>query len=271
VGDLARRVGPDDVLIFEQPRSIHLLSLPLWAHHGVNALQLARFNPDPDQLQHLVAAWRETYRNIYFVHTYNTDLCGLFLERVEDRSFHSEEWFSYDTRPVAPAPRSLHFTISRVIPPEQLQVPPLSSVDIGKNDDVQVSGFHGKEGGEERTFRWTGRCASVYLPALVPGARLTLTASAGQRPADDPAHASVRIGRALLGEFTAGAGWEDYTFAVPDPLPEGPRVLRLDVPGWRPVDSQAGSRDIRDLGVMLDRIHIEPPAVESRGEPGGGS
>lgn len=264
VRDVARRFGPDDALIFEQPRSIHLLSLPLWAAHGVNALQLARFNPDPGQLQHLVESWRHEYRNVYFVHTYNTDLCGLFLQRVEDRSFHSFEWFTYDARPRPPGPRSLYFRVSRVVPPDELQVPPLPVVDVGGSDDFQVSGFHEKEGGEERTFRWSGRCASVYLPALGAGARLTLTAAAIGRPEEAPAEVQVSVGGVALGSFTAGEEWADQTFELPDPLPPGPRVLRLDVPGWRPVDTLPGSRDVRDLGVMLDRIVIEPGGQEGK-------
>jgi hypothetical protein len=135
----------------------------------------------------------------------------------------------------------------------------LALVDIGTSDDFQVSGFHEKEGGAGRTFRWSGRCASVYVPAARAGGRLTLTAAAIGRPDDDPAVVRVSLSNLPLGEFTAGDSWEDHTLAIPDSLPAGPRVLRLDVPGWRPVDSVEGSRDIRDLGIMLDRIRIEPP------------
>ena len=190
--DVARRFGPRDVVIFEQPRSIHLLSLPLWAIHGVNALELARFNPDPDRLQHLVRAWRGRYRNIYFVHTYSTDLCGLFLQRVEEHSFGGFEWErAYGRPPRRPEFKSLRFTISRVVLPEELQVPALPEVDVGGSDDVQVSGFYDKEGGGDHTYRWTGSCASIFVPAARPGGVVTLTVSAGRRPATKPAHTFV--------------------------------------------------------------------------------
>jgi hypothetical protein len=145
VADVARRFGPGDVVVFEQPKSIHLVSLPLWAAHGVNALELARFNPDPERLRHLVSAWRGRWRNVYFVHTYRTDLCGLFLERVETKDFGTFEWYAYDRKPDAPEFRSLHFTVSRVVPPEELRVPSLDEVDVGGSDDVQVSGFFDKK------------------------------------------------------------------------------------------------------------------------------
>ena len=260
VDDVARRFGPHDVVIFEQPRSIHLLSLPLWAVHGVNALELARFNPDPDRLQHLVRAWRGRYRNIYFVHTYSTDLCGLFLQRVEEHSFGGFEWErAYGRPPRGPEFKSLRFTISRVVLPEELQVPALPEVDIGGSDDVQVSGFYDKEGGGEHTYRWTGSCASIYVPGVRAGDTLSITASAGRRPAAKPAVVRVSLGGTPLGSFTAGPDWAPQRLQVPATFVDALPVLRLDVDGWRPANTEHGSADVRDLGVMVDRVRMAPP------------
>jgi len=260
VDDVARRFGPQDIVIFEQPRSIHLLSLPLWAVHGVNTLELARFNPDPHRLQHLVRAWRSRYRNIYFVHTYSTDLCGLFLQRVEEHSFGGFEWErAYGRPPRGPEFKSLRFTISRVVLPEELQVPALPEVDVGGSDDVQVSGFYDKEGGGEHTYRWTGSCASIYVPAARPGSIIALTVSAGRRPASKPAIVRVSLGRSALGSFTVGPDWEEHRLRVPSALADPLPVLRLDVEGWRPANTEPGSDDVRDLGVMVDRVRIVPP------------
>jgi hypothetical protein len=257
VDDLARRFGPEDVVIFEQPRSVHLLSLPLWAVHGVNALELARYNPDPVRLNHLIQAWRGRYHNIYFVHTYSTDLCGLFLQHVEDLSFGTYEWErGYGRKPRGPEARALHFRISRVMPPQDLQVPALPEVDIGGSDDFQVSGFYDKEGGGERTYRWTGRCASVYVPAARGGDTVAVAVSAGQRPARLAAHVEVSMGAARLGGFEAGAGWTEPTVRLPAVLPPGPPVLRFDVKTWRPANERPGDDDVRDLGVMIDRIRL---------------
>jgi hypothetical protein len=258
VADVSRRFGPDDVVIFEQPRSIHLLSLPLWAVHGVNALELARFNPDPERLDHLVQAWRGRYHNIYFVHTYSTDLCGLFLQRVEELSFGTHEWQrGYGHPPRGREPRALHFRISRVVPPQELQVPPLPEVDIGGSDDFQVSGFFDKEGGGAHTFRWTGSCASVYLPGARAGDTVRITTSAERRPERSPALVKATFSGQAVGGFRVGDTWGDYTVRLPDPLPPRPPILRLDVPAWRPANVLPGSSDMRDLGVMVDRIVLE--------------
>lgn len=261
VADLARRFGPRDVVIFEQPKSVHLLSLPLWSAWGVNGLEFARFDPDPVRLQHLVDDWRERWRNMYFVHTYNTNLCGLFLERVADFSFGTFEWYAYNQRPERPQFRSVHFTLSRVVPPDQIRVPPLDAIDVGGSDDVMVSGFFDKEGGGPRTYRWSGACASVYVPGAPAGGQLVLTLSPGHRPAERLAPVTVSLDGVVLGTVEPGAGWHEYALPLPAPLPPGPRVLRLDVPAWRPINVLPGSSDVRDLGVMVDRVRFAAPGA----------
>jgi hypothetical protein len=266
VDDLARRFGPRDVVIFEQPRSVHLFSLPLWAVYGVNALELARYDPDPVRLQHLIDAWHGQYRNIYFVHTYSTNLCGLFLQDVEDLSFGTYEWErAYAKKPAGPEPRAFYFRISRVMPPEDLQVPALRELDLGGSDDVQVSGFYDKEGGGEHTFRWTGRCASVYLPGAHGGDELVVTAATGRRPLPGPLPVSVSIGGVPVGRFEAGRDFAEHALRLPDPLPAGPAVVRLDVPTFRPANEWPGDADTRDLGVMVDRIRLTIPVSRTAG------
>jgi hypothetical protein len=263
VADVARRFGPQDVVVFEQKASIHLLSLPLWAVHGVHVLELARFNPDPERVNHLIRAWRARWRNIYFVYTYRTDLCGVFLQRVEDADFGTHEWErAYGRPPAGPEPRAFRFTVARAVLPEELQVPALDDVDIGGSDDFLVSGFYEKEGG----YRWTGRCGSVYLPAAAGGGVVAVTASLGpRRPATLPPPAVVvSLSGVRLGQFVPGPAWTTAEFPLPAAPPAGPPVLRLDVTDgrrgraltWRPANVLPGSDDTRDLGVMVDRIVV---------------
>ena len=270
VADVARRFGPDDVVIFEQKESIHLLSLPLWAVHGVNVLELGRFRPDPERLQHLIGSWRGRYRNIYFVHTWREPVCGVFLQNVEGSPyrFGTQEWErAYNRPPRGPEPRGLEFTISRVVEPEELQVPALPEVDIGGSDDFQVSGFFQKERDSDgRTYRWTGPCAEVYLPSAREGGVVSITASAGQRPASlPPAEVRVSLSRVPLGRFTVGPDWSVHTLALPAARGRsGPPRLRLDVVDpitgrprtWRPANSLGGSDDTRELGMKVDRIEV---------------
>ena len=266
VADVARRFGPKDVVLFEQPRNIHLLSLPLWGLYGANALEFRRFNPDPSRLAHLIAAWRETYRNIYFVTSYRTDVCGLFLERTQTFRFTSSEFeWTYDRVPSKPEPRMVEFFLSRVIEPETLKVTTEPLIDIGGSGDLQTSGFFEREATGERTYRWTGGCldergnatGSIYTPAATAGAHLRIRATAHLRPANArPAQVKAFFNEVEVGEFTADGTWRDFEIVLPSPLPEGSKILRLDVPAWRPTNTDPLATDSRDLGIMVDSVEV---------------
>jgi hypothetical protein len=123
-----------------------------------------------------------------------------------------------------------------------------------------VSGFFDKEGGGDSTFRWTGSCGSVYLPGLRAGDTLVVNAAGGARPADKPATVTASLSGVPVGSFTATEFLHEYSLRMPDPLPPGPPVLRFDVPAWRPANVTASSSDMRDLGLMVDRIRLEDGA-----------
>jgi hypothetical protein len=140
------------------------------------------------------------------------------------------------------------------VTPEELQVPAFTDLDVGGSDDVVVSGFFDKEILDNvRTYRWSGACGSLYLPGMEPGATVAITASAGQRPT--PVEVTVSLAGVPLGSFRAGPLFETFRLPLPRPLPPGSRVLRLDVPPWRP-----GDRDGRELGVMVDAVTVEAEA-----------
>ena len=266
VQDVARRFGPRDVVLFEQPKSIHLLSLPLWGLYGTNALEFRRFNPDPARLSHLIASWRDTYRNIYLVTSYRTDVCGLFLERAQAFRFTSHEFeWTYDRVPIRPEPRMVEFALSRVVEPEAMRVSPERVIDIGGSGDAQVSGFFERESTGERSYRWTGACldgvgnatGSIYVPAVDAHTRLRIRATAHLRPASaKPAHVRAFFNDLAIGEFDADATWRDFEVVVPHPMPPGRGILRLDVPAWRPSNTDPASTDTRDLGILIDSIEV---------------
>ena len=266
VADVARRFGPNDVVLFEQPKSIHLISLPLWGLYGANALEFRRFNPDPERLAHLIAAWRKTYRNIYFVTSFRTDVCGLFLERTQTFQFASSEFeWTYDRVPSMPEPRVVGFVLSRVIEPETLKVTTEPLIDIGGSGDLQTSGFFESEATGDRTYRWTGGCVdergnatgSIYVPAATAGAHLRIRATAHLRPANArPAQVKAFFNEVQVGEFTADGTWRDFEIVLPSPLPRGSKILRLDVPAWRPTNTDPMATDARDLGIMVDSVEV---------------
>jgi len=254
--------APDSVVIFEQPASIHLLSLPLWSLHGAPILELARWDPDPARLEHAVRFWRQSGREVYFVYTYRAErgLCGLFLQHLRDVMWAGKEWErSYVGPPTRAEARAFRFKVARVLLPEEVRVPPLSELDVGGSDEFQISGFSGREGAGERTYRWTGPCATLLLPTLPEARAVVFVASAGQRPT--PARVEVSLGGMNVGSFVAGSDWTEARLLLPPKRPDT-NLLRLSVSTWRPENVSPGSEDGRDLGVMIDRVRLEPARPE---------
>ena len=182
-------------------------------------------------------------------------------------AFGTYEWErTYDRAPRAPQFQSLHFSLSRFVAPEDLQVPPLPEVDVGGSDDVVVSGFFGKEILDNAlTYRWSGTCGAIYFPGLSPGR------PGGDRVRRRAARRWRRCGVAVRsgpGLVPAGPGFDTFRLPLPQALPAGPLVLRFDVAPWRP-----GERDGRELGIMVDRVAVEPRGARvnlSRSAPSGG-
>jgi hypothetical protein len=77
------------------------------------------------------------------------------------------------------------------------------------------------------------------------------------RPLPEPVAARISLNGTPVGAMPLGPEWTESAFTLPDPLPPGPPVLRLDVPAFRPANVVPGSDDTRDLGLMLDRIRVE--------------
>lgn len=264
IADLARPLGPRDVVVFERGEASDLLALPLHALHGAHVLELSSGHPRRDRLSHLAKAWRRRYRNVYLVHADAAGRCGLFLEPVgAPRLFWFSEWSARGARPGPVEFHPLRFRLSRVVLPSELRVPALPVVDIGGSDEIQLAGFYDKEGGSARSYRWTGPCAAVYLPGARGGRAVAITAAAEQRP--DVTTASFSLSGVPLGSVSVGPAWQRYVLPLPTERPTGEPVLEIDVPTWCPKDVLAGSDDDRRLGIMVDRIEVVPAGTARLG------
>ena len=267
-GDVARRFRPEDVVIFEQPRQ-HPPALAA----AVGGARRERAGAGPLQPRPRAAAapgrapGAGRYRNIYFVHTYRTDLCGVFLQRVEDLRLRHLRSGSAPTAAPPRGPRVPRASTSRSrawCRPRSCRCRRCPRWTSAARDDVQVSGFFDKEGGGDRTYRWTGRCA-LGLPARrrSRARRCAVTASARPAPGTarrrrsrsrSPACPWARSRRARTGRARAPR-------CPPRCLAGPPRAApRRRRPGGRPTCDPAPD-DARDLGVMVDRVRSMRGAV----------
>ena len=253
VDDMARRFGPQDVVIFEQKGSVHLLSLPLWAVCGVNALELARVESGsrppaaPDR-----RLGRTVSQHLLRPHLPHERLRPVPAARRGHRASGTYEWErAYTSKPQGREPRELHFQISRVVP--LLGSPGAAAARDRHRRLRRRPGLRLlRQGRRRRTTPTAGRAPA--RPCTCPGARRR-RGRADRRHRAPAGHAApvpvaVSMGCTAVGRFEAGREWEEHRLRLPDPLPPGPPVLRLDVATFRPANVWPGDADTRDLGVM---------------------
>ena len=167
--------------------------------------------------------------------------------------------------PSQPSPRAVAFSLLRVVDPVALKVTTEPHIDIGGSGDLQTSGFFESEATGQRTYRWTGGCldeqgnatGSIYVPAAKAGSPIRVRATAHLRPPSaKPADVTASFNDVPVGKFTADGTWRDFEIVLPSPLPPGSNILRLEVPAWRPSDTDPLATDTRDLGIMVDSVEV---------------
>jgi hypothetical protein len=136
------------------------------------------------------------------------------------------------------------------------------SLDVGRFDyGYLMSGFYAREGGPGGWYRWTEKTAEMLVPWLPEGNSLVLSLAVGSpRPTGvEPAKVSLYLNEHLLDRFELDDEFKTQTIVVPPDLIDDPQAkmarLRLETTTWIP--AEAGLGDVRELGVVLDRIELD--------------
>jgi SAM-dependent methyltransferase len=131
---------------------------------------------------------------------------------------------------------------------------------MGRNDDLQSSGFHQLEVVSDRHVRWTG--AAPKASALVEAsggerARLVIEGLAPPKGVATPVHLHASVaGQEVSWEVTSNG----RAFSVSAKIEVDPGQHDVGIwtePVWRPLDVGL-SIDARVLGVAVSRVAIEP-------------
>lgn len=134
-------------------------------------------------------------------------------------------------------------------------------IDLGSDDEAFIiDGFHAREVFLNRTpTRWTRRAARISLPYFEGMKGFSLTINVLPLPkAVGKTIGKVSINDKAVGEFEVrGDRAQTFRFDVQDELLEtGWNELKITTPVWRPSD-KLGTKDQRELGIMLDSIIID--------------
>jgi hypothetical protein len=126
-------------------------------------------------------------------------------------------------------------------------------VRVGQGDTHYLRGWHGRDGGQEKLWRWSGPGSRLVLP-VTPGARYTVTLDAevpGQAVSEE---AGLYLEGNRLAPFKAGAAM--ITAELPATA-ERQVTLDLRVNGWVPQKVNAGSEDTRTLGIRIRAVDMK--------------
>jgi len=259
--------GTDDLVLVEarEASDVHVLALPLAYIYARDVLVLARSRPDKAAFAQFLTWARQRYKNVYFVAGGGTDLLspGIGSEVVASSRFQIPEYEQtpYPVLPRVTLQKPFDFTTYRIVESRSTSAP--SSLDIGGADDLQVIDFFPKErlGGGAVNFRWTQDRSHLRLAVGPHGRDLVLRLSSGRAPGIAPAKITVSLGSHELGAAEPTPEFKDYVFHLPASavadlaVQDGLAEFELRSTTWSPHDLLSG-RDVRNLGVMVDRAEI---------------
>jgi hypothetical protein len=134
------------------------------------------------------------------------------------------------------------------------QLPHAALVDVGSPTDTRaIHGFYFAEEQGGSSVRWSGPIARVAFDGVgIRPWRLRLRAS-GLRPAGTAA-VTLKVNGRPLAQVSLAGDLREYEFAVPAALlgPSGNVVVTLQTATFTALP------DTRDLGIMVDWLHLEP-------------
>jgi hypothetical protein len=264
---LAGQIGDDDLLIVESRDSgsdVHVLGLPLAYTYARNALLFSNARPDKAMFAAFLEGARAKYRRVLFLGGGGTELLSsrwsvrpIASERFQIPEYESA-WNAYPRQPKA---KEFEYSVYEFGPPVALSG--ANELDIGVNDDLNVTRFHAKEISEGRTIRWSQRQSFVIVNRMLPGDR-TLAIwmkDGGRPPAAPPADVTILIGDRELGTVRVSSGFQEYAIPIPAEVAVAaaatgePVSITLRTTTWKPRDL-LGTPDDRELGVMVDRVAV---------------
>jgi hypothetical protein len=264
---LASSFGERDLVIVESRDTgsdVHTLALPLAYIYARNVLVLASAKPDKLMLRTFLEDAERRYERVLFLGGGGTDLLSrrIVATPVGSEQVRVPEYESlYNAYPRGVRRKDFDYGVF------QLALGELAaggfSLDVGREDELNVVRFFDKETTEGRTVRWTRATSYVAVPGLSGAEReLVLVMHDGGRvKAAGPARVDVFFDRTPIATLDVASGFRPYRVALPFDLVrraakrDDPAELTLVSTVWRPRDFLGGSDD-RPLGVMVDRVEI---------------
>ena len=266
---MAQSIGDDDLVVVEarSETDIHTLAVPLAYIYSRNVLVFSSALPDKATVARFLEWARGRYRRVLFLGSGGTDLLSRqwSVNVLRSERFRVPEYDSpLNAYPRFPRSKQFDYTLYEFGPPGNIGPEGIFDLDVGIRDDLNVLRFHAKEETEGRTIRWSRNFSYVIVSAVHPTDReVTLWLSDGGRPGTaPPAEVAVQLGDHVLGSVRVTTGFKPYSLSIPPAVASAlaasgePVRLKLSTTTWNP-ETQIGTPDDRQLGVMVDRVTVQ--------------
>ena len=266
---MAESIGDDDLVVVEarSETDIHTLAVPLAYIYSRNVLVFSSALPDKATVARFLEWARGRYRRVLFLGSGGTDLLSRqwSVNVLRSERFRVPEYDSpLNAYPRFPRSKQFDYTLYEFGPAGNIGPEGVFDLDVGIRDDLNVLRFHAKEETEGRTIRWSRNFSYVIVSAVHPTDReVTLWLSDGGRPGTaPPAEVAVQLGDHVLGSVRVTTGFKPYSLSIPPAVASAlaasgePVRLKLSTTTWNP-ETQIGTPDDRQLGVMVDRVTVQ--------------
>ena len=266
---MAESIGDDDLVVVEarSETDIHTLAVPLAYVYSRNVLVFSSALPDKATVARFLEWARGRYRRVLFLGSGGTDLLSRqwSVKVLRSERFRVPEYDSpLNAYPRFQRSKQFDYTLYEFGPPGNIGPEGAFDLDVGIRDDLNVLRFHAKEETEGRTIRWSRNFSYVIVSVVHPTDReVTLWLSDGGRPGTaPPAEVAVQLGDHVLGSVRVNTGFKPYSLSIPPAVASAlaasgePVRLKLSTTTWSP-ETQIGTPDDRQLGVMVDRVTVQ--------------
>ena len=266
---MAESIGDNDLVVVEarSETDIHTLAVPLAYVYSRNVLVFSSALPDKPTVARFLEWARGRYRRVLFLGSGGTDLLSRqwSVKVLRSERFRVPEYDSpLNAYPRFPRSKQFDYTLYEFGPPGNIGPEGVFDLDVGIRDDLNVLRFHAKEETEGRTIRWSRNFSYVIVSAVHATDReVTLWLSDGGRPGTaPPAEVAVQLGDYVLGSVLVNTGFKPYSLSIPPAVASAvaasgePVRLKLSTTTWSP-ETQIGTPDDRQLGVMVDRVTVQ--------------
>lgn len=260
IESLSQKMSENDLLLIgsKEANDLHIVGPLLSYGFDRNVLLLVSSQPDLKLLEGLMRNWKG---RVLFLGAGNTNMASaaFSLQPLEQIHFETPVFDElYHRRPQAVLSKYFQIGLYRLT---TARAGDPYSVDVGGDDDGNITNFYLKESYRDINYRWTNGKGHVFFPPTTRNIKsIVLRLNPGPWvPGMERVHVLVSINNLVLFDLPLRNGYNNYEVLVPEGIQKSisgvPLDLRIESKTWVPW-RVLELPDYRRIGVIVDRVKL---------------